>query len=93
MKRKHALDLKTCDLCEEQFKTVREMKLHRHTHSFNGCYGSKYRCEECEFVSDDIETMEVHIVKYMNVMSASLGSNIWLRLRSILKKNMIKENI
>ena len=63
MKRKHALDLKTCDLCEEQFKTVREMKLHRHTHSFNGCYGSKYRCEECEFVSDDIETMEVHIGK------------------------------
>ena len=31
MKRKHAHDSKTCDLSEETFKTVREMKIHRHT--------------------------------------------------------------
>ena len=41
IKRKHAHDSKTCYLCKETFKTVREMKIHRHTHSFKECYASK----------------------------------------------------
>ena len=32
MKRKHVRDSKPCDLCEKEFETVREMKMHRYTH-------------------------------------------------------------
>ena len=51
--KKHAKASKT--------ETVRKMKIHRNTHTFSGeLFGSKFECEECEFVSETIETMEVH---------------------------------
>ena len=62
--RKHAKENKTCDLCEEQFDSVHQMKLHRKTHSFTeSSIWSKFKCEECDFESKIIETMEVHIGK------------------------------
>ena len=40
------------------------MKIPRNTHLFTGSYSSKFKCEECEFISVTIETMvQVHIVK------------------------------
>ena len=64
MKRKHVKASKTCDLCNKQFDSVRDMKMHKNTHSFNGdLFGSEFKCEECDYISETIETMEVHIVK------------------------------
>ena len=61
IKRKHAKAARICDLCGQQFETVREMKIHRNTHSFSGkLFGSRFECEECDFVSETLETMEVH---------------------------------
>ena len=51
---------KTCDLCEKQFTNVSEMKKHMKTHSFKKV---KFKCEDCDFVGQSRETMEVHIGK------------------------------
>ena len=64
MKRKHVKASKTCDLCNKQFDSVRDMKMHKNTHSFNGdFFGFEFKCEECDYISETIETMEVHIGK------------------------------
>ena len=64
IKRKHVKASKTCDLCDELFETVRDMKIHKNTHSFNGdLFGSEFKCEDCDYISETIETMEIHIGK------------------------------
>ena len=63
MKRKHANDSETCDLCEKSFESVREMKMHRSTHSYDSKSEKHHKCVECDFTSITIETMEVHIGK------------------------------
>ena len=62
MKRKHVRDSKTCDLCEKEFETVREMKMHRYTHLFEKGF-SEQKCVECDFTCKTVETMEVYIGK------------------------------
>eukprot|EP00092_Neocalanus_flemingeri_P059010 GFUD01070439.1.p1 GENE.GFUD01070439.1~~GFUD01070439.1.p1 ORF type:complete len:313 (+),score=42.55 GFUD01070439.1:267-1205(+) len=68
MKKKHESKIvnnsKICDLCEKNFKSVREMKIHRNTHSFQSSNNEKqFNCEECDFVTENVESMEVHIGK------------------------------
>ena len=51
---------KACDLCERQFDNHNAMKKHMKQHSYIRAY---YKCEDCEFVGENDETMEVHIGK------------------------------
>ena len=47
--------------CLNWFETFCDMKIHRNTYSFSGeLFGSRFECEECDFVSETLETMEVH---------------------------------
>ena len=52
----------SCENCENIFETKRELKIHMYTHSFTDTH-SKQICENCDFESNIIETMEVHIGK------------------------------
>ena len=61
-KRKHGQKL-YCDLCEEQFDSKRDMKIHRHEHSFTNKGILDQACNKCDFTSDIVETMEVHVGK------------------------------
>ena len=51
---------KYCELCEKQFVNAGDMKRHMKTHSFKS---AKFKCEDCDFVGQSQETMEVHIGK------------------------------
>ena len=51
---------KSCDLCEKQFGNAGDMKIHMRNHSFKE---AKFKCEDCDFVGQSRETMEVHIGK------------------------------
>ena len=50
-----------CDLCEKKFLNHTEMKRHMKTHSYKE---AKFKCEDCEFVGEKFETMEVHLGKF-----------------------------
>ena len=52
---------KSCDLCEEELKSRREMIKHMRTHSYKNV---QYQCEKCDFCGGDDYTMEVHIAKH-----------------------------
>ena len=58
---------KSCEICEKSIKSVIEMQKHIRTHSFTGEYShyrdANYKCEDCDFTSKTIETMEVHVGK------------------------------
>ena len=58
---------KSCEVCEKSIISVKEMQKHMRTHSFTGEYShyrdSNYNCEDCDFTSKTIETMEVHVGK------------------------------
>ena len=63
-RRKHGQKL-TCDLCDETFETKRDLKMHRNKHSYSSNkYETENKCNECDFESTTIETMEVHIGKH-----------------------------
>ena len=48
----------TCDLCEEILSNENELKLHKkNCHTFHSV---RYRCNACDFLSQEIETMNVH---------------------------------
>ena len=51
---------KTCDLCEKQFNSEKEMKKCMKTHSYKQV---EFRCEECDFLGETPFTMEVHLGK------------------------------
>ena len=53
----------SCENCENIFETKRELKIHSYTHSFTDTR-TKQICENCDFESNLIETMEVHIGKW-----------------------------
>ena len=61
-KKKHSESSKKCDLCDKEFKTVRLMKIHRHTHSFSENQ-TEFECNNCDFTSKSVESMEVHVGK------------------------------
>ena len=71
IKRKHTsyeMDYpKSCDLCEKEMSNAKQMRKHMQNHSFTGRYShyleNNYKCEDCEFTSKTIETMEVHVGK------------------------------
>ena len=58
---------KSCDICEKTLKSAKEMQKHMRTHSFTGQFShwrdANYNCEDCDFTSKTIETMEVHTGK------------------------------
>ena len=49
-----------CDLCDKTCKNSHEMKKHLITHSYKE---ANYKCSDCDFVSEHIISMEVHIGK------------------------------
>jgi hypothetical protein len=49
-----------CELCEENFENVRELKKHMIIHSLEGTIFGQLACKECRFLGDNFETMEVH---------------------------------
>ena len=61
IKWKHADEI--CDLCDKSFESAREMRMHKSTHSYESKTEKHHKCEEFEFTSTTIETMEVHIGK------------------------------
>ena len=58
---------KSCDLCEKEISNAKQMRKHMRSHSFTGRHShyleNNYKCEDCEFTSKTIETMEVHAGK------------------------------
>ena len=62
MKRKHA-GINTgnyprqCELCDKEFENAKEMKTHMKRHSYKY---AQYQCEDCEYVGQNEETMDVH---------------------------------
>jgi hypothetical protein len=49
-----------CELCENKFVNHAEMKKHMKSHSYKK---AKFNCEDCDFVGERFETMEVHMGK------------------------------
>ena len=47
-----------CQLCSETVKTEKELRKHMKIHSFKR---ANYKCEECNFLGENEETMKVHI--------------------------------
>ena len=58
---------KSCDLGEKELENDQEMRKHIISHSFTGQFNpylkNNFRCEDCNFKSQTIETMEVHVGK------------------------------
>ena len=48
---------KVCDLCESEITSAENMRKHLKTHSFKD---ARFKCEDCEFVGESRETMELH---------------------------------
>ena len=48
---------KECEICEKSIRNEREMKTHLKTHSY---IRPVFKCEKCEFCSENVFTMEVH---------------------------------
>ena len=51
---------KKCELCEKTFVNHAEIKRHMKSHSYKE---AKFKCEDCDFVGEKFETMEVHMGK------------------------------
>ena len=49
-----------CELCEEELENIEKMKKHIKRHSYKK---AEFKCDDCEFVGESEETMEVHIGK------------------------------
>ena len=65
MKRKHTkFEIlkypRMCDLCEKTLDNGLELRKHMKLHSFKGTLFGEYKCEECDFYGNSLETMEVH---------------------------------
>ena len=58
---------KSCDICEKVIGSIKDMRKHLKTHSFSEEYSKNssknFKCEDCDFTSETIETMEVHVGK------------------------------
>ena len=52
---------KKCDLCDKDLKSANELRNHLKTHSYKE---AKFQCEDCEFVGNTRETMNVHIGRF-----------------------------
>ena len=67
-----------CDLCGCEIVNAEQMKKHMKTHSFKK---AQYKCEDCNFVGQSVETMEVHNGKGHNdafecgICDISLGNS------------------
>ena len=61
-KRKHPINT-VCEICEKQFKSPHDLKLHIYTHSYTSKGDIGQTCKKCNFACDTIESMEVHLGK------------------------------
>jgi hypothetical protein len=53
----------TCELCDNIFDSVRELKIHTYTHSFTNINNSKQTCKNCKLETKTVESMEIHLGK------------------------------
>ena len=51
----------SCGDCEEIFDTQRDFKVHSYTHSYSSIEKKKVKCNNCEFESNSLNTIEVHV--------------------------------
>ena len=51
---------KKCELCEDTFEGRKELKKHMLLHSLERTIFKQFKCIDCRFLGDDIETMDVH---------------------------------
>ena len=51
----------SCADCEEIFDTVRDFKGHSYTHFYSSIDKKKVKCNNCEFESKCLNTIEVHV--------------------------------
>ena len=65
VRRKHTVIIKdndkypqVCDICEDELTSQNEMKKHMKQHSY---IIAKFKCEDCDFVGENGESMNVHI--------------------------------
>ena len=49
-----------CDLCDEKLDDEKEMRLHMKGHAY---FEAKFRCEDCDYWSQNYLTMELHVGK------------------------------
>ena len=54
---------KTCEFCEMELDSEKEMNLHLKTHSYRNEEELKFKCEDCDFWGQNNLTMEVHAGK------------------------------
>ena len=70
---------KKCELCENKFVNHAEMKKHMRSHSYKE---AKFKCEDCDFVGERFETMEV---TWESVILINLNVVFVKRIVAVLK--------
>ena len=64
MKRQHGQKA-SCDLCDENFETKRDLEIHRKWHLYTSYeYETESNCKKCDFEHTTINTIELHIGKH-----------------------------
>ena len=53
----------SCTNCDKIFDTKRDFQVHSYTHSFTNIEKDTNKCKNCEFQSESIDTIEVHVGK------------------------------
>ena len=53
----------SCSNCDEIFDTKRDFKVHSYTHSFTNTEKDVNKCNNCNFETESIDTIEVHVGK------------------------------
>ena len=61
-KRKHPI-ISVCEICEKQFDSQKNLKMHKYTHSYTSKGDIGQTCQKCNFECDTIESMEIHLGK------------------------------
>ena len=52
-----------CEICEEEFKSEKDMKDHMISHSYYNSDFLKFKCDECDFWGPNAKTMKMHFLR------------------------------
>ena len=71
----------TCADCDEIFDKIRDVKVHSYNHSYTNTDKNTNRCTNCDFDTDCVDSIEVHVGacrnKILNVVYVKKNSNKW----------------